>query len=211
MAAPRMHGGAAVAIVAASVLLGACRDTAPRSATQTLEVLGSVPPFSLVAADGRPISERDLAGRVSVVNFVFTRCQGICPALSTHMKRVQTALERRGARDVGLVSFSVDPLHDTPAVLQDYAARFGADPTRWRFVTGDRAALYALIQDGFHLAVVPQPEGREPAAGELITHSDRFVLVDPSLQIRGYYHGTDAADVDRLLADIDTLRGGPPS
>jgi len=201
----------AVALVAAGVLLGACRDAPPRPATQSLEVLGTVPAFTLVAADGRPITERDLAGRVWVADFVFTRCQGICPALTTHMKRVQTALERAGARDVGLVSFSVDPLHDTPAVLQEYAARFGADPTRWRFVSGDRAAMYALIQDGFHLAVVPQPEGREPAAGELITHSDRFVLIDPSLQIRGYYHGTDAADVDRLLADIETLRGGPAS
>jgi len=186
-------------------MIGACQKG---GSTAALPVLGTVPAFTLMADSGQPISASDLAGHVWVADFVFTRCQGICPALTTHMKRVQTTLEGGDARAVRLVSFSVDPLHDTPPVLRAYAERFGANPERWQFVTGDRAALYALIQDGFMLAVVPQPEGREPGAGELITHSDRFVLVDGSLQIRGYYHGTDAADVDRLLADIHTLTGG---
>lgn len=187
---------------------GACEEAGPRRAAQTLEVLGTVPPFALTGADGAPVSERDLAGRVWVANFIFTRCQGICPGLTANMKRVQTALERRGDRAVMLVSFTVDPLHDSPAVLRDYAARYGADPARWRFVSGDREALYGLVRDGFRLAVQPRPEAEVPPAGELITHSDRFVLVDPALRIRGYYHGTDPADVDRLLDDIRRLQEG---
>jgi len=204
MSARIRRAGAAVT-VAVVAMIGACQKG---GSTAALPVLGTVPAFTLMADSGQPISASDLAGHVWVADFVFTRCQGICPALTTHMKRVQTTLEGGDARAVRLVSFSVDPLHDTPPVLRAYAERFGANPERWQFVTGDRAALYALIQDGFMLAVVPQPEGREPGAGELITHSDRFVLVDGSLQIRGYYHGTDAADVDRLLADIHTLTGG---
>lgn len=206
MTARRLSSLAYVALAAATVGLSACTDKSEGPSGATLEALGTVPPFSLVTDDERPFTERDLAGRTWVADFVFTRCGGICPALSTQMKRLQTTLDRAGMRDVGLVSFSVDPLHDTPGVLRDYATRFGADPQRWRFVTGNRAALYALVRDGFRLAVEPQPEGVTPAAGELITHSDRFVLVDPALQIRGYYHGTDAADVDRLLADIAALR-----
>lgn len=205
-----IRSGAAV-VVAIAVLLAACREAGTDRTGATLDRLGTVPPFALVGADGRAIGERDLAGRIWVADFIFTRCGGICPVLTNQMKRVQTALDRAGMHDVGLVSFSVDPLHDTPAVLREYAARFGADTGRWRFVTGDRAALYALVQDGFRLAVEPQPEGQEPAAGELITHSDRFVLVDSALQIRGYYHGTEATDVDRLLADISILRGGSAS
>jgi cytochrome oxidase Cu insertion factor (SCO1/SenC/PrrC family) len=103
------------------------------------------------------------------------------------------------------VSISVDPATDSPEVLSEYAKRFGADPARWLFLTGERAALHALVKDGFKLAVAERsPEENTDGEG-IITHSDRFVLVDDAGHLRGYYHGTDPADVDRLLADIETL------
>jgi protein SCO1/2 len=165
----------------------------------TLPDLGTVPPFSLTERSGRPFGSNDLRGHVWVADFIFTRCPDFCPALTTRMGDVQ----RQVAADddpVRLVSFTVDPDHDTPAVLSDYAKRAGAGPS-WLFVTGPREALAALFRNGFKVAWAD-----DGPAGNQITHSDRFVLVDRDLRIRGYYHGTDPEDVARLVRDARALR-----
>ena len=95
--------------------------------------------------------------------------------------------------------FSVDPAHDTPEVLLDYARRAGAGDG-WLFVTGPREALAALLRDGFKVAWADDGPPASP-----ITHSDRFVLVDRALRIRGYYHGTQPDDVARLARDALAL------
>jgi len=93
-------------------------------------------------------------------------------------------------------------------VLEDYAGRFGADPKRWLFLTGESNVLHSLIKNGFKLAVAERSPDENTDGGGLITHSDRFVLIDADGHLRGYYHGTDPGDVDRLLADIETLHAG---
>ena len=125
--------------------------------------------------------------------------------LSAQMAKLQHTLAHEGAEPVRLVSFSVDPANDTPEALRAYAERFGAEHGRWLFVTGDRGALYTLIAQGFHLAVAERPESANTDGEGLITHSDRFVLIDRDLQIRGYYHGTDQESVQKLLQDIKEL------
>jgi len=170
-----------------------------------LPVLGTVPEFSLIASSGAPLSQQDLAGTVWVADFIFTRCPGICPILSAQMAKLQAALPRAASGPVRLVSFSVDPANDTPEALRAYAERFRADSERWWFVTGERQALYSLISDGFHLAVAERPESENTDGQGLITHSDRFVLVDRDLRIRGYYFGTEEASVQQLVRDIAAL------
>ena len=103
-----------------------------------------------------------------------------------------------------LVSFTVDPDHDTPSVLASYASHYGAQPGRWRFVTGRREAISALAQDGFRLGV-GEAEGT-PA--EPITHSVRLVLIDQQGRLRGYYDATDPEAVNRLTRDVKRLLGG---
>ena len=175
---------------------------------EELPVLGTVPEFSLLASTGRPLSRHDLAGSVWIADFIFTRCGSICPILTAQMAKIQAALARAGDTSIRLVSFSVDPTYDTPEVLQEYATRFHADPNRWTFVTGQRNTLYSLIGAGFHLAVADRPEGKDTDGGGLITHGDSFVLVDAKLNIRGYYHGTDAESVRQLLSDLGKLEPG---
>lgn len=171
-----------------------------------LPVLGAVPDFSLTERSGRTVRRADLAGQPWVADFIFTRCTGMCPALSTQMREV-----RRRAGEAGLatrfVSFSVDPTHDTPAALAAYAPRFGAGDD-WLFLTGPREALYDLIGAGFKLSVAERSAEAVAQGGELIAHSDRFVLVDGKGRIRGYYHGTDATTPDRLLRDLAALAAG---
>lgn len=194
---------AAMAGAIAAFLLPRARPAEP------LPVLGAVPGFVLTERSGGLIRRSDLDGTPWVADFVFTRCTGMCPALSTRMADL-----RRRVADAGLrarfVSFTVDPAHDTPEVLREYAGRVGAGADDWLFVTGSREALYDLIGLGFKLSI----EERSPAAvaaagGELIAHSDRFVLVDGAGQIRGYYHGLDADTPERLLRDLATLTATP--
>jgi len=179
-------------LVAAGLVLGCGRS-------EPLPILGEIPPFGLTERSGATVTAHDLAGRVWVADFVFTRCPDICPALSTRMSALQEPLAT-GDDGVRLVSISVDPSHDDPTVLASYAAHFRAGPN-WLFLTGSRDAVASLLRDGFKVAFADDGPPTSP-----ITHSDRFVLVDRGLRIRGYYHGSDEDDLRRLVADARALR-----
>jgi protein SCO1 len=135
--------------------------------SQPIETYGSVPDFSLTERSGRTVTRSDLVGKVSVVDFFYTRCPDTCPLQSAHLARLQTELAH--VPDVLLVSITVDPDHDTLGVLTAYAARFNADPRRWLFVTGPRDAIYRLAVDGFHLAAVASaPRTTAPESGPVV-------------------------------------------
>ena len=188
----------AVAGAAAWSRWGARREPPP--------VLGEVPPFSLVNRDGRTVTRDDLAGAPWIADFVFTRCAASCPMMTDRMARLAKDLDlgaavARGVPRIHLVSFSVDPGHDTPAVLAAYAGRYKA-PTNWLFLTGPQEAIHRLSRDGFKLAVAPAGG----PADEPILHSTRFVLVDARSRIRGYYDGFDPESVEKLEQDLEVLR-----
>jgi protein SCO1/2 len=182
-------------VVLAAMLVAALGGGCGR---EPLPVLGTVPAFTLTERNGTPVGSEQLTGGIWVADFIFTRCPDVCPALSGRMSSLRKELA--GSPPVTLVSISVDPAHDTPEVLSSYAGRFSAG-TGWLFLTGPRASIETLLRDGFKVAFADNGPPTSP-----ITHSDRFVLVDPTMRVRGYYHGTDAADVQRLLADVATLR-----
>jgi protein SCO1/2 len=188
--------GARRASIAAVALIAAGAVAWLLIPAQPLPLLGEVPPFTLTERSGQMLAASDLTGHVWVADFVFTHCPDICLALTARMASLQKALTSHPVR---LVSFSVDPAHDTPEVLRDYATRFGARDG-WFFVTGPREAVSTLLRDGFKVAWADDGPPTSP-----ITHSDRFVLVDRALQIRGYYHGNEPDDMDRLTRDAIAL------
>src|SRR5262245_28324698 len=116
---------------------------------QAEQPLGEVSDFQLTERSGRTINRDDLKSKVWVAGFVCTRCTGQCRQIAASMAALQEKLA--GQKDVYLVSFSVDPEHDTPKVLTEYAKQYSADPDRWLFLTGDRAKMYELIEKGFKL------------------------------------------------------------
>jgi len=170
-----------------------------------LPVYGDVPPFALVERDGRAVTSASLTGQVWIADFIFTRCGGMCPGLTTTMAALMRRLARDGGGDVRAVTITVDPAHDDPAALSRYAERYGADPARWLFLTGEHDAIERLVRDGFRLSIAELPPGEREGSPEPITHSDRFVLVDRYLRIRGYYHGTDPESVAQLETDVARL------
>ncbi|HEY3999334.1 MAG TPA: DUF420 domain-containing protein [Candidatus Xenobia bacterium] len=167
-----------------------------RAADHPLAVLGTVPDFTLTNQLAAGVHGHDLQGTIWVADFIYTTCPGPCPILTRHMADLASRLPD----SVRVVSFSVDPTNDTPAVLKAYAATYGADPSRWWFLTGTESAIFALARDNFHLATDKGPDGP--------FHSPYFALVDGEGRIRQYYDGNDADLVPRVIADVDVLQQG---
>src|SRR5689334_20509941 len=111
---------------------------------------GSVPEFQLINQDGKNFGSADLRGKIWIADFVYSTCPGPCPMISSRMSELQKPLDKT---DVHLVSFSVDPEKDTPAILRGYATKLQAEPGRWDFLTGPKSTIYKLSHDGFKLAV----------------------------------------------------------
>jgi protein SCO1 len=184
-----------------------CKDGGGSGSAQ-LEVLGSVPDFAFTDQTGRPVRAADLRGRVQVANFIFTRCPTVCPTTTLKMQRLGERTARH-ADAINLVSFSVDPEHDKPPVLAAFAARYRADPKRWKFLTGPPATVRSAVEHGFRIAV---ERGEELGDGTPnIVHGTHFVLLDRQLRIRGYYDSDDAARLDQLVTDAEILAQEPSS
>ncbi|HEX3345411.1 MAG TPA: SCO family protein [Polyangiaceae bacterium] len=166
-----------------------------------LPVLGVVPAFHLQDERGAPFGNDALFGHVSVIDFVFTRCTSSCPRLTARMAELQARLKKDGSA-AKLVSISVDPENDTPAVLAAYAAKAGADPARWTFVTGPVDAVTRAVVLGFKMSAV---KVYMDAGDYDVTHGNWFVLADGEGGIRGYYPTEEKADFEKLVADTERL------
>jgi len=160
-------------LAAVAALLLAC--SACRSHTPEFPDYGVVPRFQLTAQDGQPFDSTVLGGKIWVADFFFTTCPGPCPRMTSQMHQIQEATWKMP--DVRLVSFTVDPAHDTPPQLTLYAEAHHASSEHWYFLTGSQAMLNRLGLDVFKLNHV---DGT-------LQHSTRFVLVDKRSHIRGYY------------------------
>src|SRR6267154_615747 len=164
---------------------------------RTISSYGTVPEFVLVNQGGQNFGSAQLRGKIWIADFIYTTCPGPCPMISGRMSELQKPLEKS---DVHLVSFSVDPEKDTPAVLRGYAGKLQAEPGRWDFLTGPKSAIYKLSHGGFKLAM---SDGSD--AQGLPVHSTRMVLVDRRGQIRGYYDATEPDAITKLVADTNHL------
>jgi protein SCO1/2 len=162
-----------------------------RSRPKPLPVYGTLPTWQLTDQAGRPFGSAQLRGHAWVANFMFTSCPTICPTLTRHMARVQQRTASLGDR-FQLVSISVDPAVDTPQRLSEYGHRYGYDPRRWHFVTGEATALQSIAADGFRVALgqIPPP-GQERPHDFNILHSANLMLVDGEGRIRGVYRADD--------------------
>lgn len=137
-----------------------------------LQVFGTLPDFSFIERSGRAVTLVDLLGKVWIANFIYTHCTDTCPLQSARLAALQD--DFAGERDLRLVSITVDPARDTAKVLAKYAARFGADPDRWLFLTGEKQAIYALAQQGFYLSV-EEPESSGRPVGPVGFAGDRWI------------------------------------
>jgi len=159
----------------------------------SLQVYYDVPEFQLTSQDGQPFDSKVLRGKIWVADFIYTTCPVPCPRMTSQMHEVQNAIEKMP--DVKLVSFTVDPARDTPAVLAAYAKVHGASAEHWYFLTGPAATLQQIDRDTFKLGNVDAT----------LQHSTRFVLVDRQSRIRAYYDTSETDAIRRVIRDIFEL------
>lgn len=155
--------------------------------------------FTLINQNGEIITQEAYENKIYVADFFFTRCQTICPIMTNNMVKIQEAFE--DDESVLLLSHSVTPVMDSIPVLREYADMKGVDDKKWNVTTGDKKHIYELARKSY-FAVVDEGDG----GLQDFIHTENFVLVDKKKQIRGYYDGTDAEDVDRLIKDIKLLQ-----
>jgi protein SCO1/2 len=166
-----------------------------------LPVLSTLPEFQFTNQYGQPYGSKQLSGKVWIANFIFTRCPTICPVFTQKMGELQHRVRNLGP-SIHLVSFSVDPEHDTPPVLLGYAQSHKASPRMWTFLTGQPEQIRSTVVDGLKISM-----GREGPADDLMSifHGTHFVLVDRESRIRGYYASDDKDAVETLLRDAGML------
>jgi protein SCO1/2 len=162
-------------------------------------VYHSIADFAFVNQIGDTIRKEDMAGKIYVADFFFTTCPTICPVMKKEMLRVYEQF--KGEPNFRILSHSIDPTHDTQAVLKDYAEKLGVpDVATWNFLTGDQEKIFEIGQTSYMTTTMA--DDMEPGG---FLHSGAFLLVDQQGRIRGVYDGTKTEQVDRLLADIPKL------
>lgn len=173
-----------------------------RSVSPRLEKYALAPQFQFTDQNGKSVSTEDLKGKIWVANFIFTRCAGPCPVMTSRMLALNQSLGDK-VKDVELITITVDPEYDTPEVLKKYSERVGSSE-RWRFLTGPKDKVEETITKGFLQALAKEESG-------MPIHSTRFILVDRDGWMRGFQDGNDEEVVQKLLMDIGEILREPAS
>jgi protein SCO1/2 len=173
-----------------------------------LLTIGPAPKFELTNQDNAKISNATYKGKVYVLEFFFTTCPSICPKMNLSMLEIEKTFF--GNPNFGIVSITIDPLHDTPQVLKDHAKLLGAKSSNWNFLTGDKTTIMDLSNKGFNLYA-----GENSKVNGGFEHSGLFALIDKDGNIRCrkdefgnpilYYDGLDKKGVREIQEDIKIL------
>src|SRR5688572_18492155 len=160
-----------------------------------------IPPFEVVNQDEKPVTNAVFLGQITVIDFFFTHCPFICPAMTGRFSQLVNTF--KDAPEVQFLSFSVDPAHDTPERLREYAATNEADTSRWRFLTGPREVTWKILEEGLKWGIEERPEQKItlPTGSEMsnIRHPGWFALIGPDGQVLGIYKYDVEEDQHRLV------------
>lgn len=180
-------------------------NTDTKGKNSGLETIGDAPKFSLTNQDGKTITQDFYKGKVYVVEFFFATCPSICPVMNQNMLEVER--EFMGNKNFGIVSITINPEHDNPKVLKDYATNLGVTSENWNFLTGDKQYIFDLANKNFKIFA---GENKKVAGG--FEHSGLFALIDKNGKVRCrkdangnpifYYSGVNFADPQGLEEDL---------
>jgi protein SCO1/2 len=154
--------------------------------------------FSFINQDSVIVTNETFDDKVYVADLFFTTCPTICPVMKQQMLRVYEVYKENP--EVSIISHTIDPEHDTVALLKDYSERLGVTSNTWHFVTGDKDMIYDIAEESY-LSIANQ----DPSAPGGFIHSGAFILIDKERRIRGVYDGTIPEQVDVLIKDIQRL------
>ena len=160
--------------------------------------IGPAPPVELTDSTGRPFRLDSLRGKVVLVSFVFTTCNGSCPATASNLDRVRRTLREQGlwARSVEFVSITLDPDRDTPAALARFAKVYRAEPASWHFLTGSPGEVARVLRS-WDVRAKLGPSG-------VVDHPSRIFLIDPNGHQREIYN-LSSLKPESVVPDVRSL------
>lgn len=157
-----------------------------------------IPEFRFVDQDSNLIDNEGLKGKIYLADFFFTRCPTICPIMSKHMLEIAKHFQHEPR--FAILSHTIDPDHDTPAILKIYAQKLGA-PDLWKFVNGPKSKVYTIAGDAGYFSFATE----SPQSPGGFDHSGVFTLVDGKGHVRGVYSGIEMDSVQVAIQDIQLL------
>jgi protein SCO1/2 len=179
-----VRGVTAIILAAFIGGLGACDYApAPNGAYNASSNSDGLPAVSLLDQNGNQVSLASLKGKPVLIDFVYTSCPGPCSVLTSKLVSVAQDLGPRLGRQVEMVSLSVDPEHDTPKALKDYAQRLGADRSGWLFLTGKPGDVERVLA-AYNLRRLREADGS-------VTHMETLFLLGPDGRQRRIYNGVE--------------------
>jgi protein SCO1/2 len=162
------------------------------------------PDFQLENWDGKQVASKDLEGKVRLVYFFYSNCPDVCLPTSITLSKVQDELKSKGllGSKADIVSITIDPKRDTPAVLKEFGSRFHADANAWKFLIANDEKQALDLAEKFGVMVVKDKDGN-------LSHSNPIILVDPKGTVRSYYDPSDPKiDANYIAKDVLTLSKG---
>lgn len=158
----------------------------------------TIPNFKFISQYNDTVTAGTLNGKIYVADFFFINCPTICPKMKTQMKRVYDRFKDNP--EIMMLSHTIDPEHDSVAVLKEFADGLGITGRQWLFVTGPKEDIYEIGQKSYMVTAAED----ETAPGGVV-HSGAFILIDKEKRVRGVYDGTTESGVNKLMEDIDKL------
>ncbi len=162
-----------------------------------LPTISEVKEFAFVNQSGDTVTNREVAGKVQVVEFFFTTCTGICPKMNTNMAAI--ASDFANEDDFMILSHTVDPGKDSVGRLKVYADSLKIDGTRWMLLTGAKEKLYEAARKSY---LLDDQNNNKEAIEDQFIHTQLFALVDRKGRVRGIYDGLNKKELAKLDKDI---------
>ncbi|RYY65942.1 MAG: SCO family protein [Chitinophagaceae bacterium] len=165
-----------------------------------LPPVSEVQPFSFINQDGRTVTEKDIAGKVTAVNFFFTTCKSVCPKMNNNLKPIYEAF--KGEKDFLLLSHTSDPGRDSAATLKRYADSMGVNTQQWMFLTGRKDSLYKAARLSYK---IDDPNNSVANIDDDFLHTQFVALVDRDGKVLHIYDGLKTGELKEMEAEIRKL------
>ncbi len=165
---------------------------------KTKDTISVVQPFAFVNQDGKIVTDKDVEGKVYVVEYFFTSCTGICPTLNTNMKRVYEKF--KGTKDFLILSHTCDPERDSVSVLKRYSDSLGVNTSQWIFLTGRKDSLYTAARISY---TIDDPANNLKNIEDDFLHTQYWALVNRKGEVKKIYDGLKEKEINAMIREIE--------
>ena len=164
------------------------------------DTISPVQPFSFINQDGKPVTDKDVEGKIYVAEYFFTTCPGICPTMNTNMKRVYEKFKNE--KDFLILSHTSDPERDSVPTLKKYADSLGVNTAKWIFLTGRKDSLYTTARVSY---TIDDPANNLKNIEDDFLHTQFWALVNRKGEVKKVYDGLKQSEINAMIKEIEKM------